>query len=166
MNQSQDMFESLLHEAYRYAIALTNSEAEAEDLVQEACLAILKARGPWTRAYLFTAVRSRFIDVGRLRTSRPIFGPTPNGESTPVTTRLTVYSETETSDELSALSDALARLKPEEREVLYLSGVLNLSVRHIARHVGRSRGSMLSLLSRSRKKLIRLMSTKQIEVRS
>lgn len=166
MDQSQDMFESLLHEAYRYAIALTNSEAEAEDLVQEACLAILKARGPWTRAYLFTAVRSRFIDASRLRASRPIFGPSPNGESTPVTTRLTVYSETETSDELSALSDALARLKPEEREVLYLSGVLNLSVRHIARHVGRSRGSMLSLLSRSRKKLIRLMSTKQIEVRS
>ena len=166
MSQSPDMFESLLHEAYRYAIALTNSEAEAEDIVQEACLAILKARGPWTRAYLFTAVRSRFIDAGRLRTSRPIVGPTLNGESAPVTARLTVYSETEISDELSALSEALARLKPEEREVLYLSGVLNLSVRHIARHVGRNRGSMLSLLSRSRKKLIRLMCTKQIEVRS
>ena len=166
MSQPQDKFESLLHEAYRYAIALTNSEAEAEDLVQEACLAILKARGPWTRAYLFTAVRSRFIDAGRLRGSMPIVGPTTNGASSPVSARLAVYSETEISDELSALSEALSRLKPEEREVLYLFSVLNLSVRHIARHVGRSRGSMLSLLSRSRKKLIQLMHTKQIEVRS
>lgn len=166
MSQSPDTFETLLHEAYRYAFALTHTESEAEDIVQEACLAILKARGPWTRAYLFSAVRSRFIDAGRHRVLKPVHGPTLNGEMTSVSSRLTSSSGPEVTDEMASLELALARLKPQEREVLCLSCVFNLSARHIARHVGRSRGTILSLLSRSRKKLIRLMQAEQIEVRS
>ena len=145
---------------------MTHSAAEAEDFVQEACLAVLKARGSWTRAYLFAAVRTRFIDAGRQTLSKPVFRPMLNGDAIDISSRPDANSAPDFSDDFSTLEQALARLKPEEREVLCLSGVFNLSARHIARHVGRSRGSILSLLSRSRKKLLRLMHSEQIEVQS
>lgn len=165
MHHSPKIIEPLLHEAYRYAFALTHSQAEAEDLVQEACLAVLKAGGPWTRAYLFSAVRSRFIDACRSTSSRSVSNVKSNGSAASIACQNDRLSQIESSETQSMLSDALARLKPEEREVLYLHNVMNMSVRHIAHHVNRKRGSLLSLLSRSRQKLARILESSQIGIR-
>ena len=57
--------EDLLHEAYRYACALTHDPMAAEELVQQACLSVIQAGGTWSRGYLLRAVRSRFYDRHR-----------------------------------------------------------------------------------------------------
>src|SRR5712692_2895967 len=65
-----DGVDALLDHAYRYAFSLAHDAAEAEDLLQDACLSILASCGPWERTYLFATIRNRFID--RYRRNRKI----------------------------------------------------------------------------------------------
>ena len=57
--------DELLQRGYRFAFSLTHERTKAEDLVQDAWLAILKTKAPHTPAYLFTTIRNRFIDQWR-----------------------------------------------------------------------------------------------------
>src|SRR5262249_42544258 len=50
---------------FRFAYSLTHEATRADDLVQDAWLAVLRARGPWTIEYLLVAIRSRFHDQCR-----------------------------------------------------------------------------------------------------
>jgi RNA polymerase sigma-70 factor (ECF subfamily) len=53
----------LLQQAFRYAHSLSHNSQDAEDLVQEAWVALWKRYGRVeSRAVLFTAVRNLFID--------------------------------------------------------------------------------------------------------
>jgi RNA polymerase sigma-70 factor (ECF subfamily) len=76
----QDLFEALvtpqLDAAYRFALHLTHNEADAEDLLQEACqLAFGKfqqfQRGTNFKAWLFRIVRNRHIDHLRRKRIEP-----------------------------------------------------------------------------------------------
>lgn len=58
-------FEGLLDAAFRYAMALTHAVKEAEDLVHDACVAIVRPGGSWDKGYLLTTIRNRFIDKYR-----------------------------------------------------------------------------------------------------
>lgn len=60
---------------YAFACSLTGGTAEAEDLVHEAFLGLIRrsagiVEGGSIRAYLFQSVRNRFIDRERLHASR------------------------------------------------------------------------------------------------
>ena len=59
--------ETLLHAGYRYAVALTGNEGDAEDLLQDAWLSMLRADAPRSRRYLFRTLRNKYIDVYRRR---------------------------------------------------------------------------------------------------
>ena len=61
---SADLTE-LAQRGYRFALSLTHHVPRAEDLVQDAWLSLLRSNGPWTRAFLFTVIRNRFIDLCR-----------------------------------------------------------------------------------------------------
>ena len=56
---------TLLNQGYRYAIALTHDRTNAEDLLQSAWLSVIKAGGIREKAYLFSAIRSRYINQGK-----------------------------------------------------------------------------------------------------
>ncbi len=147
--------EELLHRGYRFALSLTHDPARAEDLLQDAWVSVLRARGPHTVGYLFSAVRCRFVDHQR----RALIAPTESLDSKP---RLVAEIESEfwndPSESIStkaALHRALGLLRPEERAVLMLSAVEGYTAREIGRLLNAPRGTVLSLMHRTRAKMRR-----------
>ncbi len=143
--------EPLLQSAFRYALALTHNAAEAQDLVHDACLSVLKAEGPWQTAYLFAAVRNRYID--RYRKGRKLlFMPLePDAES------LAEGADIDGAVDSEALQSALGTLRPDERETLFLAVVEGYTAQEIADMTQRPRGTILSLLHRTKEKLRNLL---------
>lgn len=144
-------FESLLHTAFRYAMALTHAVEEAEDLVHDACVSIVRSGGSWEKAYLLTTIRNRFIDKYR-RNQRILFIPIEEGEEMP-------EPLLDDQDYLlsGALDHALGELRPEERETLFLAAVEGYTAQEIADLTSRPRGTVLSLLHRTKSKLRTLL---------
>ena len=146
--RQENALRGTLIRAYRYALALTHDEWLANDLLGEACLSVLKADGPLEDHYLLKAVRSRFIDHCRRRSApREV---SLNGCAT--------IPADETRDRPDAgarqtLEQALAGLRPQERETLFLHAVGGLTAREIAIICDVPRSTVLSLLQRGRRKI-------------
>lgn len=152
MQDNGDSITQLLQSGYRFALSLTHDRGAAEDLLQDAWVAVLQARGPHNRRYLFTAIRTRFLN--RHRRERLV----------PVMSLEEARGDVGMDDELDDLDfplntaqfDAtLAQLRPLEREALYLSAVEEYSAQEIAQLTKQSRGTVLSLIHRARRKLRR-----------
>lgn len=58
-----DELDAFLHRGFRYALALTHHVAQAEDLVQEACLRLLNRNMVIELPALLKTIRNRFIDT-------------------------------------------------------------------------------------------------------
>ena len=138
---------SLIQSGYRYALSLTHHRHDAEDLVQQACLKILRSRGDLvSKGYLFATVRSLFIDKGRRRSEcelsdaskERIIDPSPNHVSR--------------TNHRMEVEQILGLLRPEEREALYLNCVEGYTATEIADLTGQPRGTVLSHLSRAKKR--------------
>lgn len=156
-SRSQSTLRETLLGAYRYALALTRDEWIANDLLGDACLSVLRADGPLDTAYLLKAVRSRFIDHCRRAGGERSRVVSLNGEACPP-----ARPEREThadTDAATTLDRALAALRPEEREVLFLHAVTGLTAKQIATISDRSRSTVLSLLKRGRSKVRQRMHT-------
>lgn len=149
--------DSLLRQGYRFALSLTHDPSRAEDLLQDAWVSVLKAKGPRTAPYLITAVRTRFVDQHR----RALIAPTESLDARPHLAR-------EVEDELwsdpcdavamkMTLHRALGLLRPEERAVLLLSAVEGYTAREIGELLDAPRGTVLSLMHRTRAKIRRWM---------
>lgn len=151
-------FETLLVEEIpalrRYARALCGNESEADDLVQESLLRAVSRRRLWIshrgmRPWLFTILHNLFVNSVRRGARSPLVEmPERFGE--------TAAAAGEDPGELCTLSDfeqALRRLSPEQREVLVLVGVEQMSYRQVARIAGVPVGTVMSRLSRARSQL-------------
>ena len=138
----------LLQEGYRYAFALAHREAEAEDLVQEAWLNLTRRYGGVdSRAVLFTAVRNLFISQYRRRS---LLEFTSLDQPDPPALPVVEAEEAGLKGDLDAL---LAKLRPAEREVLFLHYHQGHTAEEIAQLHGQSRGTVLSLIHRAIAKL-------------
>lgn len=142
---------ALLQQGYRYALSLTHHAAGAEDLLQDAWLAVIQANGPHEKGYLFCAIRSRFYNQHK----RELLVPIEPLESIPEPVQ-----EHRSTDDLiqhdfdnPMLESALAQLRGIEREVLYLSAVEGYTAQEITAITGQARGTVLSMLSRTRHKI-------------
>ncbi|MBS0355382.1 MAG: sigma-70 family RNA polymerase sigma factor [Proteobacteria bacterium] len=133
----------------RYARALTGNDADADDLLQDT---LERALGKWTlwrpgnlRAWLLTMMHHVFLN--QLRTRPPIVTLDEDTPSIPV--------RPQQQDELDVrdLDRALARLPPDQREVLLLVGLEELSYADTARILGIPQGTVMSRLSRARERL-------------
>ena len=150
--QLPDTVDRVLDQGYRYALSLAHDAVEAEELLQDACLSILASNGPWEQAYVFTTIRNRFID--RYRRNRKILFLSLDQEG-----HESLGNQDDTNwdspDVLQngQLGRALAALRPEEREVLFLSVVEGYTAEEIAGLTARPRGTILSLLYRTKAKL-------------
>ncbi len=141
----------LLPRAHRFAFSLTHDAGRAEDLVQDAWLAVFRARGPWNTGYVFSAIRSRFIDQCR---RERLVAVEPLDETSEISDPRGFWHRTaEISCINGALDQALQRLRPEERAALVLSAVEGHTAQEIADLLDCPRGTVLSLLHRTRKKL-------------
>ena len=148
----------LLNGGYRYAFALTRHQASAEDLLQDAWVSVLQARGPRNRGYLFTAIRSKFLN--RHRRERLVSLVSVDDVEAELA-QPTTATEDEWAEGVSpmALEQALAQLRPIEREAMYLAAVEDYTAQEIADLTSQPRGTVLSLIFRARQKLRRALSS-------
>ncbi|MBX2798374.1 MAG: RNA polymerase sigma factor [Myxococcales bacterium] len=135
----------LLHRGFRYAMALTADDSQAEDLLQDAWTSVLAAEGRRDAPYLFRAIRSRWIDAHRRRKGVVL-------EILPESLAAGGDHGARVADH-DALHKALATVRPEEREALYLCVVEGHTAAEAAEITGRPRNTVLSLMHRGRAKL-------------
>jgi len=140
--------------AYNLARWLTRSEEDSRDVVQEAYLRAFtffeSFRGGDARAWLFAIVRNTcFTWLRKNRSSdlatefdETIHTPPPSAE--PLELRLA---------DAEMLREGLEKLPAEHREVLVLREMEGLSYREIAEVTGTAIGTVMSRLSRARKRL-------------
>lgn len=138
-----ESLEALAQRGFGYALSLAHDESIASDLLQDAWAGVIRARGPLTRPYLFRTIRNRWIDQFR-RQQRVAFEPLDEPMADPATER---------SVDRLALDRALATLRPEEREVLYLCVVEGYTAAEAAALVNKPRNTVLSLVRRGKQKV-------------
>lgn len=158
-----DTTEELLRQGYRFALSLTHDSSRAEDLLQDAWVAVLRADGPSTAAYLIKAIRTRWVDLHR----RALIAPTESLDAKP---RLAEAVErefwTDPCDAVAmrtSLERALGLLRTEERAVLLLSAVEGYTAAEIGKLLDAPRGTVLSLMHRTRAKMRRWLSERPEE---
>src|SRR4051812_44486305 len=141
----------------RYARALTGDSWAADDLVQDtlerACdrWRLWKA-GTDLRAWLFTLMHNLFIDGARRAVRQQV---SQRVDIDDVASELTAPAGA--LDQVLDLQRCLLRLPDEQREVLLLVGLQDLSYEEVARITGTPVGTVMSRLSRARARLRDLM---------
>jgi RNA polymerase sigma-70 factor (ECF subfamily) len=131
MNDFAPMREAQIPRLRRYARALTRDVSRADDLVQS-CLARAVAKqhlwqyGTDLRAWLFTILHNQYVNDVR-RSVRE--GSHVVLEERP---QLTVQSNAIPTLQLRDLEVALARLQPEQRQVLLLVGLEDMRYEEVA----------------------------------
>lgn len=146
--------EHLLERGYRYALSLTHDRHVAEELLQDACVSLLQSGGQWRVASVFTAVRHRFID--RLRRRGLTMQSLEDGAEAALEAYAARGQTADAPDD--ELGRALSILRPEERELLFLAAVEEMSAGEIAEMTERPRGTILSLLHRAKHKVRQFLS--------
>ncbi len=139
----------LLHHGFRYAISLTHDKHQAEDILQDAWVAVMQADGSLSKPYLFSAIRSRFLNANKREKLVSVVSLDELGELEDAS----YTAEVEFTVNELALELALAQLRGVEREVLFLVAVEGYTAQEVADLTHRSRGTVLSLLYRGRKKI-------------
>ena len=139
----------LLQAGFRYAFSLTHQHHDAEDLVQEAWIRLSRLYGNVaSKSLFFVTIRNLFIDQYRRKNLVLIDTLEPGNE--PVADddllQLTLTSKD--------IEQAMAALRAEEREVIFLNIVEGYTAQEIAELTQRSRNTILSLLYRGKKKLV------------
>ena len=162
-----------LADAYALARWLTGSRADAEDVVQEACLRAFRGIGGFAgvnaRAWLLTIVRhAAYTWLGKNRSASLIMVDdleaveqrqarhgAVHGESGPQTPEAVLIAKTEAA----RLEAAIAELPLPFRETLVLRDVQGLDYREIAEVTKVPIGTVMSRLARARRRLIASLGT-------
>ena len=168
-----------LDAVYRFALGLTGSASEADDLVQETFLRAFKAwdqfeRGTKAKSWLFTICRNVFLR-GRERTQRhdEIVSDTADRSgpaSSPVNpvwvSALGVDPEGDFFESIvdDRIMEAIAALPEEYRTAVFLSDVEGLSYAEIAEMVDVPVGTVKSRLFRGRRRLQEVLYEHAVEM--
>jgi RNA polymerase sigma-70 factor (ECF subfamily) len=138
----------------RYLICVTRAPDIADDLLQETYCRFLTARltemdDRQTRNYLFRIATNLIRDRWRRSKDEP---PPANSVEIPC--------PTPHFERKLGVRQAFDRLKPRERQLLWLAYVEGSNHQEIAQHTGLQPGSIRLLLFRARRKLADLIGTK------
>ena len=137
----------------RYAGALTMNPGDAEDLVQETLERAVRKFHLWRpgdlRAWLFSIMHNVFVNQLKARKISP---SVEIDEA-----MIAAHIPTATSVDVLDLERALLVLAPEQREVVLLVGLEDMTYSDVSRALGIPIGTVMSRLSRGREKLRRLM---------
>jgi len=160
VSDAEHNIKELLHSGFRYAISLTHDVTKAEDVLQDAWLAVLKANGPHQRQYLFSAIRTRFLNMYK-REHLVII------EDLDAAKLLQVQEVSEYFDILDFhhLNKALFSLRSVEREALFLMAVEGYTAQEVADFTKQARGTVLSHVYRAKLKVRQFFEKHRIEVR-
>lgn len=142
----------------RYARALLRDRDEADDLVQDVLERAIarwhqRQRTSSLRAWLFTILHNLAMDRLRRRARRGHSAPIEDVPEARLATAATQEAAVAQRDVMAMVS----RLPEEQRSVLLLIGVEELSYAEAARVLDVPQGTIMSRLSRARERLRRLM---------
>ena len=147
-----------LDAAYNLSRWLTGSEADAEDVTQEACLRALRFfathHGPNTRAWLLAIVRNTCRTWLEKNRPREVRGPLPEDDAlTSVSSELDPVLLAIRRADRELVRQAIEQLPLEYREAVVLRELEGLSYKEIAEIVEVPLGTVMSRLSRARERL-------------
>lgn len=157
MMRDANLFDEHIPRLRRYARALTGDRALADDLVQD-CLAraweklSLWQRGSDLRAWLFTILHNLYVNDLRRRRNRPELIALDDDAPDPM-----ARGDDDGGLVLRDLEAALQRLPDEQRAVLLLVGLEEMTYEQAARTLGVPLGTVMSRLARGRERLRLLM---------
>jgi len=145
----------LLPRLRRYALSLTRSSTEADDLVQTACVKALAGASGWTPgtrfdAWVFRVLRNAWIDGLRRRKVAGVVADVEavDGEVHEPGERRAMAKLT-----LDDVRRAIDALPADQREVVLLVCVEELSYREVAEVLDVPIGTVMSRLARARRRL-------------
>lgn len=144
----------------RYARALTGNWTSADDLVQDTLARAMSRRHLWVRRksvrpWLFTLMHNLYVNDVEKRARRPTTVAAHDEDP-----RVAVNGHQEAALLLRDLDRSLDALPEEQREVVLLVGLEQLSYKETARVLGIPAGTVMSRLSRGRERLRELMAGK------
>lgn len=153
MEEAERLVE-LIPRLRRYARALAGDRASADDLVQDTLERAwaklhLYRRGTDLRAWLFTVMHN--VHVNKRRTARPT--ESLDDEAIELAQRAVQGDSLVVRD----LDRAIALLPAEQRAVLLLVTLEDMSYEEVARTLSIPMGTVMSRLSRAREKLRQMM---------
>jgi RNA polymerase sigma-70 factor, ECF subfamily len=156
-------YERTARQVWAYLARVSGNPALADDLVQESYLRFLAAAAPWKegdvacRRYLFRIATNLLRDHWRRPQATLI-------EDLPESVLPSVSGDhSEQIDSQALLGPALARLKPRERQLLWLAYAEGYSHREIASITGLRAPGIRLLLFRARQKLARLLRQRNLK---
>ncbi len=145
----------ILNAGYRYALSLSPNRQDAEDLVHDAWIRLDNRYGKAPeKGLLYTTIRNLYID--RYRRARKIqFSEYVEEFHSPED----VAPDNITAEEMDRF---LHKLRDVEREALFLSVVEGYTADEISKMTNTARGTVLSMIHRSRIKLRKWMAGEDI----
>ena len=157
-----------LWEAYSPAVrryAATRGSQEPDDLTSEVFLGVLTGLAGFTgdepafRTWLFTVTHRRCLDELRKRTRRRT---EPSAEVDDGRLEASAEDRAVENDEAARALALLGTLSPDQREVLYLRIVADLSVEQVAEAVGKRPGAVKALQRRGLDSLRRVIPQQRV----
>src|SRR5215208_6286554 len=137
----------------RYARALVGDRDGADDLVQDTLERAVRKFHLWRpgdlRAWLFSIMHNVFVNQLKARKIAPEVEIDENALAAPIPTA--------TNLDILDLQRALLTLAPEQREVVLLIALEDMTYADVSRALGIPIGTVMSRLSRGRDRLRRLM---------
>jgi RNA polymerase sigma-70 factor (ECF subfamily) len=138
----------------RYARALVGDRDGADDLVQDTLERAVRKFHLWRpgdlRAWLFSIMHNVFVNQLKARKIAPSVDIDE--------AMIAAHIPTVTSVDVLDLQRALLQIAPEQREVVLLIALEDMTYSDVSRALGIPIGTVMSRLSRGREKLRRLMS--------
>lgn len=159
-----------LDAAYNLARWLTRNEHDAQDMVQEAYLRALRFFGGFhgtdARAWLLTIVRNTCYTWLKRKQGPEFSCDFEEAVMTKESDELDPESSHELKVQAQLINEAIEKLPVEFREVVILRELEELSYKEIAAITGIPIGTVMSRLSRARKRLLaHLRSATQVDLR-
>jgi RNA polymerase sigma-70 factor (ECF subfamily) len=146
-----------LDAAFNYARWLTRNDAEAEDVVQDACVRAVRffssLRDEDARGWLFAIVRNTWYSRVSRRSGAAEAIPLDGTTDDPADSALDPEARLLQQHAVARVRDALDRLPVDFREVLVLREIEGMSYKEIAAVVRVPIGTVMSRLARARDRL-------------
>jgi RNA polymerase sigma-70 factor, ECF subfamily len=146
-----------LDAAFNFARWLTRDDAEAEDVVQDACVRALRyfssLRDHDGRAWFFAIVRNTWYSRVARRPGMTQAAPIDGARGEPLDDALDPEAQLLQRDAVALVRGAIEQLPVDFREVVVLREIEGLSYKEIATVVPVPIGTVMSRLARARERL-------------
>ena len=150
-----------LDAAFNYARWLTRNDADAEDVVQDACVRAMRffasLRDDDARAWLFAIVRNTWYSRVSRRSSITEATTVDNAQDEKPDEALDPEEQLLQQQAVARVHAALDRLPTDFREIIVLREIEGLSYKEIAVVVRVPIGTVMSRLARARERLLTML---------